>query len=291
MKLAFLSVGLVACTLFGLGYLGSLHPMLDAIAIGRRLAFAIMAVCLAGLILLSGQRALAAAFAAIISLAGGAWFMSGQDKPGPLRIYSKNLLYTAPIDEALIKDIKAAAPDIVVLQEISRHNRNVLEMLRSDFPHQTICPLQGWNGMAVLSRWPQSQNPPRCSAIRSLMSVRINRPDAPFWVVNAHLQQPWPDYQWADLTEALWVIEGLDAPAVVAGDFNTVPWAAAPAKVGRMTRTTPVNPQPKTYTLWGVNLPLDQIWAQGGTVQRRPKFQSDHAGLFGEVWLDTPTPR
>lgn len=279
-------LGLLAGVLLGLGYLGHIHPILDAIAIGRRLAIGFLVVCGVGWLLLSGRRWAAAGCVLLVVVSCGAWFASAPSAPGPLRIYSKNLLYTTPVEPALVADIRDAAPDILVLQEISQQTRDVLETLRADFPHQAVCPMQGWNGMAVLSRWPLP-DAPRCSDIRSFMSVKVARPNAPFWVVNAHLQQPWPDYQWDHLNQALWAIEGLDGPAVVAGDFNTVPWAAAPALVGKITQTQPVGPQPKTYNLWGVNLPLDQIWAQSGRVERRPFFGSYHAGILGQVWLET----
>lgn len=275
----------IATLLLCLGYFGHVHPVLDAIAIGRRVAIGVLVLCGVSFLFISGGRKWAVGFTASAAAAILLWHSVQPDNPGPLRIYSKNLFYEVAASDALIADIRAMQPDIVVLQELSENNLSILTSFAADYPHQALCPLQGWNGMAVLSRWPLSDEPPRCSDIRSLMAVRIERADAPFWVVNAHLQQPWPDFQWDHLNQALWVITDLDAPSVVAGDFNTVPWAAASATIGTITQTQPLGLQPKTYDLWGVRLPLDQIWAADGTVVRRPKFNSDHAGILGYVWL------
>ena len=108
--------------------------------------------------------------------------------------------------------------------------------------------------------------------------------------MNVHLQQPWPDAQWRHLGLSLTLIDDLTGPVIAAGDFNTVPWSAAAQKIGEFTNTQPIAPAIPTFWvqgLWG--LPLDQIWAAGGAVQRRPKFGSDHFGLVADVWLAPPT--
>ncbi|WP_341365548.1 endonuclease/exonuclease/phosphatase family protein [Yoonia sp. BS5-3] len=287
MKQLFGFLALFAGVALCLGYLGHLHPMLDAVAIGRFVALYALLFCVGTAALFARRFAIAGlAFAALIPAAVMLHWPQGE--AGPVRIYTKNLLHSNTAINALVADIVDANPDVVFLQEVSGVNGPVMAALAPSLPYQALCPWQGWNGAAVLSRWPLTDPAPRCSPQRSLMAVRLERPGAPFWAVSVHLQQPWPDVQWDHLDAALPVIEGLDAGAIVAGDFNTVPWAAAPQLIGQMTGTAPVPPRRTTFYLHGVGLPLDQVWAQGGHAELRPQLGSDHYGLLADVWPSRP---
>ena len=172
----------------------------------------------------------------------------------------------------------------MVLQEVSASNQAVLTELETTLAFQALCQWQGWNGIAILSRWPLSQAGPSCSPERSLMAIEVERPNAPFWAVGVHLQQPWPDVQWLHLEMALPLLESIDHGAIVAGDFNTMPWTAAALKIGETTGTRNVSAGRSTFSLWGIGLPLDQVWALGGRAQVRPAFGSDHLGVLADVW-------
>ncbi|MEJ6401890.1 endonuclease/exonuclease/phosphatase family protein [Yoonia sp. 2307UL14-13] len=210
--------------------------------------------------------------------------VTGDGKAGPIRVYSKNLWHGNAKVAALAADITDATPDIVFLQEVSETNGDLLSVLRSQLSYQARCPWQGWNGMAILSRWPLSRDTTRCSPERSLMAVRVMKADGPFWAVGVHLQQPWPDVQWEHLESAFPTLSGIEDGAVVAGDFNTVPWSAAARKIGQLTNTKVVPPELTTFNLWGVGLPLDQVWTLGGKARLRPLLGSDHHGVVAEVW-------
>ncbi len=283
MKRLCLSLAVLAGFALLLGFFGSFHPMLDSIAIGRRVAIYGLLIFLF-LAAVAGRSPVFAMIFLCALVLNGVIAQLPDGEEGSLRIYTKNLLHSNANIADVVADIQQANPDVVFLQEVSDTNKAIMTTLQDNLPYQAICPWQGWNGAAVLSRWPLAQSQPRCSPQRSLIAVKLARPAGDFWAVGVHLQQPWPDVQWAHLEAALPVIDGLDAGAVVAGDFNTVPWTAAARLIGDMTGTRPVQPQRPTFFLQGVGLPLDQVWALGGRAQIRPQFGSDHHGVVADVW-------
>ena len=275
--------GLAAVLLF-LGYLGHLHPLFDAIAIGRWVALYALLAFLFFRATLS-RRFLTAALplaAIVLTFAVHRLGLAGED--GPVRVYTKNLLYLNTDMAPIVTDIRKANPDIVVLQEVSARNNRILTDLKSSHPYLSECPWQGWNGMAILSRWPLADAEKRCSRNRALMAVKVVGPDGAFWMIGAHLQHPWPDIQWPLLEESLPVLDDLDANAIVAGDFNTLYWTAAAQKVGNLTGTRPIRTKRPTFILWNVGLHLDQVWASYGRAHVRPRFGSDHRGIVADVW-------
>ncbi len=277
-----LLAGLAALLLI-FGLLGHLHPMFDAIAIGRWVAI----YALLGLLFLRAvidrRFGLAVlpfiAFVIVMALP----HLGPDEKRGPVRVYTKNLLYFNTDMAPIVADIRVSDPDVVVLQEVSTKNKDVLTDLGVHYPHLAICPWQGWNGMAILSRWPLEEGSRRCSPDRALMAVKVKGATGNFWMVGAHLQHPWPDIQWPLLQASLHVLRNLDGPAVVAGDFNTVYWTAAARKVGHLTRTRAIRTKRPTFFLWNVGLHLDQVWASGGRAHVRPRFGSDHRGIVADV--------
>ena len=230
------------------------------------------------------QFLLGASLCGIAILTAAVFQSSGAGEPGSVRVYTKNLWYANREANLVVADLLKMKPDIVFLQEVSSNNTSIMQEMESELPFQALCPWQGWNGMAILSRWPLSDTEPLCSPKRSLMTVRIESPDGPFWAVGVHLQQPWPDVQWQHLEQALPILQNLDGSAIVAGDFNTVPWSAAARTIGSLTGTSPVRPQSATFRIWGIPLPLDQVWARDGRAQTRPKLGSDHLGVLADVW-------
>jgi len=283
MRLFTTSLALVAGLALVLGLFGAYHPFFDGIAIGRRVAIYAVLILTGLSLLMHGRRGLGIVcfFAAIGVFAS--FHLSNAEK-GSVRIYTKNLWYANAEVTAVAADIRLTKPDVIFLQEVSDTNRSLLSSLKDVYPHQALCPWQGWNGGAVLSRWPLATAAPRCSPERTLIAVNVARPEGAFWAVGVHLQQPWPDVQWAHLEQGMSVISNLDGGAIVAGDFNTVPWAAAAGKIGQFTHTRPVQPQQITFHLWGVGLPLDQVWADGGRAELRPLLGSDHHGVVADVW-------
>lgn len=269
------------------GYLGRLHPAGDSFAVFRALG-GIALVLLAGLGVLAGTPWLAVPALAVAVLTGGplaqAYLVPGA--PGAMTIYQKNMLYRNEDLAGLEADIRAVAPEVLTLQEVSDRNRALLGSLADVLPHQVFCAYENVGGVAIATRLAPVPGTELCA--HGLAAVQVEGPEGRVWLVSVHLHWPWPFDQAAHLGRLLPVIEGLAGPVVIAGDFNMVRWTAALALVRAAGRVAAVGPVIGSYA--GITphlqLPIDQVMAPGGgSLEARPLLGSDHRGLLARVRL------
>lgn len=270
--------------LLGLG--GALHPIGDSFAVLRPQVLGIFAG-LSGA--LWGLRAKVWAGLGAVTLAFlaptmviGFW---QTEEPGPLTLYQKNLLMTNPVLAEVEADIRAMAPDIVTLQEVSSVNRSLMAALEDVLPQQQYCPYGKNGGMGVATHF-RTIAPGFCAL--GMAALQVEGPEGPLWIVSVHLAWPWPFRQAWHLKKILPQIEGLEGPMIVAGDFNMVRWSDALQRVrtagrvqaaGRILGSFPV--LPGIYAL-----PIDQVMSPGGgQTELRPLLGSDHLGIFARLNL------
>jgi endonuclease/exonuclease/phosphatase (EEP) superfamily protein YafD len=210
----------------------------------------------------------------------------GKYAPGTLRIYSKNLLVDNQQVDALAQDILAAKPALVMLQEVSPRNESILELLREDFPHQHRCNFaEKWLSIALLSRHAFAGEP-RCTKDRALAAAPVDLEGQPFWAVSVHAPWPWPKPTASHEEEALRLLQQLDAPIVMAGDLNTLPWTHRVTAMQAASSTTRAGPPRASLSLGPLPLAIDMAFAPGGgSLMLRPKLGSDHAGLVADLSL------
>lgn len=288
-------------------FAGRLHAAGDTLAVIRPLLVLVVGV-LAGIALVFGPR-LPGAGGLILAVAGGVGMVPhgpASELPDGARHYSayqKNLLWNLPDKARVARDIGETEPDFVMLQELHQLNRPILDMLRRDYPHQQFCPFATVGGTAVLSRWPPTEEKPVCDDGYGLAAMQVATPDGPTWIVSLHLHWPFPYGQRAQLDTLLPVLERLDGPIIVGGDFNMVPWAFSVAAVKRATRTTDAGYAGGTfafsYRREGRNLletlppiPIDHILVpqngMRGSLTRRDRLGSDHHGLVATFTIASP---
>jgi len=278
-----LLAGLAALAVLG-GYLGAVHPLGDSLAVFRLQGAGALAL-LSALALLAGA-ARAGRLGMLLALVAGVpvlWSYGSGDNTavtGGLRIYQKNVFYRNDDLAGLEQDIRAAAPDAVMLQEMSKPNLALLEALEPDLPHQLRC------GTAIATRLPPVAGTELCAA--GLAAMQVEGPTGRLWLVSVHLRWPWPHGQAAQVRHLLPVLEGLQGPVVMAGDFNMVRWSATFAAMARAARVQPVGAVHGSYTGFApwLMLPIDHVLAPGGgRVELREGLGSDHLGLLAEVGL------
>jgi endonuclease/exonuclease/phosphatase (EEP) superfamily protein YafD len=278
---------------------GPLHPAGDTLAVIR---LPLATLCALAVIWTGWSRALRWGVAGLCLLILGqavaqkAWTPA----PGGLVIYQKNLWYGNRQGQALAADILARAPDVVTLQEISARNADVLAALAAAYPYRQVCRFSGWNGMAVLSRHPVVAGQGFCSGDRGLAGLQVVLPQGPVWVLSVHLHWPWPHGQRPQAQRLAGLIERLEGPVVLSGDFNMVPWGSDVRRLVRASGTMTAGPLQPTYWLdagqrsgpgsglWRLRLPLplDQVHAPGGgAVDILPLLGADHAGVLARVKL------
>jgi endonuclease/exonuclease/phosphatase (EEP) superfamily protein YafD len=276
-------IAVLASFLVGFGFLGQIHRSADAIAMLRPiLAVAVfLGMCTAR------TQWLKLFFGVVVlgSVATIAPLFLQQEAGGDIRVYSKNLGYWNANIAEVAADIEATGVDIVVLQEVSQRNALIMELLKTNFPHQHLCKFSGKIGIALLSQHPFGAEP-ECSNHRAIAAVPILFKEQRFWIVSAHIPWPWPHDSLANETATNKILANLTGPIVVAGDFNIMPWSGRVTRIASMTKTRLAGPVRPTFWVKHLPLPLDFMLAPGGgTVEVRPLLGSDHAGIVGDLKL------
>ncbi|QDL92767.1 hypothetical protein FDP22_13805 [Paroceanicella profunda] len=274
----------------GLGFLGAYHPAFDSLSVFR------MQGGVAGLLLLAGAMMLRArwpgilgALAFLVSLAGvlpyalnDAGADAGASGSGRLKLLSFNLNLANRDPAAVERWIAAESPDVIALQEVSSENDRVLANLRGRYPTQMVCRFTGYISTAVLTRLPMQEGSLGCAEQEGLAWARVEGPDGPVTIASLHLRWPWPYTQSAQLDALEPLLEGLQRPVLISGDFNALPWSEAVARVARASGTRRVGGL--GFTLFKpkflLPLPIDHVLAHPdlavGGVSVGPDLGSDH---------------
>ncbi len=298
MRAAMLTVFWASLLLTLASFGGELHGLGDSLAVFRHW-WAVL-VSLSSLLLLRGRLRLAglgllAGFLAGAPVLAG-WFGGGGASGGEERyaFYQKNLLYNGTDRRGIIADIRATAPDFVSMQEISDANLEIYEALAEAYPTRLICSSRGAGRLAILSRYPLSgEDPARCLKPGGVAAVRVATPDGPVWALALHLKWPFPRAQAEQVATMLPALRDLDAPVVLGGDFNMVPWSATMRRIEAATGSRRAGAlfftfRHPRFPLW---LPIDHLLVPGGRgrLEIRPFLGSDHRGLLLRFGLDGPS--
>lgn len=279
-----IGLGLSVLALVG-GYLGFLHPLGDSLSVGR--GFAAVAVLLLAVFASFAGLRMAAFVSMLLALLTGAQVLMAYTWPGvPGRytVYQKNMLYRNAELATLEADIRDASAQIVTLQEVSVANAPMLDSLQDLYPTRHLCPGGTVGGPAILTKLEPVAGTAFCGP--NLAALQVVAGEQRFWLVSVHLHWPWP-YRQADQVEQLLpILDRLEGPVVMAGDFNMVRWANSVTRMAQIVGTRPVGQTFGTFT--GLShlfpLPIDHVFStRGGKVAPRPAAGSDHLGLLALV--------
>jgi len=274
---------LVGFVLIG-SFLGSWHPLGDSLAVIR------IPVAVLGLPLLLRPKAwrklLWVPCLSVFVLGVHALDRAADTgDTGPYKIYQKNILASNRQTATLAQDILESGADFVTLQEVSSIHKDLLSQLAATYPHQHVCAFSGWSGIAVLSRFPFTPNSQNCSKWRGFAAAQVVTLDGPVWVVGLHLFWPYPKEQAQQVDRIAPMLADLKGPIILGGDFNMQPGTRVQGVIKNATRTNALRPAFTTFHVGQPRVPvsIDQVLAQCGTVERRPKLGSDHHGLLARV--------
>ena len=265
------------------GYLGALHPIGDSFAVFRE-EVAVATVLLA---MLSGPwrpaRWAPAAIGALV-LAHLALPHLEEAAPGPISVYQKNMLFVNADWEALAEDIRAAEPDVALIQEMTGPNYRVVERVSDILPNEIACRARDGRvgGTIIVTRYEVVPGSERCE--RGVVSGRLETPEGPVTFAVVHLRWPWPYGQTEHVERILPGLADLERPVVLTGDLNSAPWSHAAARLAAAVGAQPLRPAVESYPLLPlVTLPIDHVFAASGTLERRPLAGSDHYGVLARV--------
>jgi len=272
------------------GALGAWHHAGNTFAVLRWQAAVGVAVLTCALIGLGARRAAWMLLPAALALAeaGWAWFQPQPRPEAPWIVYQKNLSFRLRDPAPLIADIRAAAPDVLTLQEVTPRNGAVLRGVADLLPTQHWCPSPGVSGPAIATHWPAVPGTGICHDHQGFAALKVMSPDGPLWLVSLHLSWPWPYVHWKHMPLILNALASLDAPIVIGGDFNMVPWAHRNKKVAEVSGTERIGRALNTFPRFGplFPLPIDHVYGPGdatGRADLRPLLGSDHRGVLAQI--------
>ncbi|MGJ8584845.1 MAG: endonuclease/exonuclease/phosphatase family protein [Marinosulfonomonas sp.] len=279
----FATIGLIV-----LSFAGAWHGIGDSLAVFR-FWLALLLVATAVLLLIGRRGAFAAIIAVCVAATVPLASVHLTPAPaGPLKyaLYQKNLLYSNKEMTALNADILSSNPDFVTLEEVFHKLKPAYRALAEHFPSSVICDFTGTGQVAVLSRWPMVEGSETCIPGSGVAALQVRTPDGPVWAVAIHLHWPYPMEQREQVEQILPILETLQGPKVVAGDFNMVPWSHSMRAISRAAQAKRLGPTLRTliHPTQLLRLPIDHVLVTGGQgrVQTRPLLGSDHLGVYAQ---------
>ncbi|MAU01007.1 MAG: hypothetical protein CL608_28005 [Anaerolineaceae bacterium] len=153
-------------------------------------------------------------------------------QPPDLRLMVYNIYFRNNDLDAIMDEVESHDPDVIFLMEYSFAIQAEIEAEFADYPYRLIEPSRMTSGVALFSRVPLT-----ASEVYRFEGTHIPVIEVTFDVsgeavtlVGGH---PWPPIdRWANLHalqvgDVQRVAEQVEAPLIVAGDFNAAPWSYA----------------------------------------------------------------
>jgi len=289
---AFLSVFVIVIVVLALlagSYAGRWFPFGDSLAVVRPMLSAGL-FALAMLLIIWRGIGFAAFFSVVALISGGqvavGFYGDQPDVNGDYTLYQKNLLLRAWPRYSLADDILASGADFVTLQEVSDHNKRFMIKMFTGYEHKAFCPDVKNGEVAILSRFAFVDGSVTCADDIGLIAAKVALADKrQVWIVSLHLRWPFPYDQFQQVTRFESFLADLDAPVILGGDFNMVPWGASVARIADAAGVKRVGPYRDTFPRLGFisPLPIDQVMLPPSArahVETRPPMGSDHRGVL-----------
>lgn len=248
-------------------------------------------------ITLRGEWRSVAVIYAFVGLAASANVMvpefvsAGQSRPvapasGTVTVMTHNLFGMNYEMEQVTAAIKAEDPDIIVLQEYFGEQASDLHpRLLAAYPFYARCRGGKRVNLGLYSRLPFEQIEDGACPNNAYVTNRTGHilarfktaEDKSFSVLTTHMDWPIPvARQREQLAGLSAVLQGIDGPLIVAGDFNSTPWSYSlrdfVAENGLVRETVNLVTYPLRWFYFGAwrdtipFLPLDHVMTRGGIV-------------------------
>jgi endonuclease/exonuclease/phosphatase (EEP) superfamily protein YafD len=222
--------------------------------------------------------------------------------PGPtIKLLSANVLFENHSSTRLLEIVREESPDVVLLLEYTPEWAQMVDELRTAYPHRVEVPARRAYGIALFSRYELDGATAFALAEKPAIEARVRTPNGPLAVIGVHLlspTSPWRSYtrnrQLDDLAARVANVSG---PLAVVGDFNITPYS--PFFQDWLTRTnlTDTRRGRTVSPSWPAELPLVAIPIDHCAVshevtiiahRRLPAFGSDHYPILAELALAPP---
>ncbi len=215
-----------------------------------------------------------------------------------ITVVQLNLYYWNKSKGKVVELFRKQKADIVILQEVSRHTKQIIQDVEKDYPHRIICPYSNEGAVAVLSRFPKVEGDATGCAVRmGLAWIRVLAHGRPVSVASIHLDWPYPFDQNQQIEAMSKHLKSIPQPVVIAGDFNAAPWSSAVNRVATATNTSVIGGVRFTLKkrifkgLVSIDLPIDHILkSQEFTTQKikvGDEVGSDHLPVISRLVFNT----
>jgi len=292
-----------------LGWFQSFHPAFDSFSHFRQIAGAGLLIVTIFLLLVAPWGwAAVAVVAVIVSVVMSHPYLPGvgpstsppEEHAETLRIMQFNLRFNNAEIDKIAAAILSEEADLVLMQELTPLNFDLLDRLKKWFPYQLECNSKSHGSVALVSRHPFAKLEPQgCLRKLGFIHARLVIDGRSLTVAGFHSKWPWPDRQFFQIEALEETIGQLEAPLVLAGDFNAAPWSAVVNRVANLSHTRIVSGAILSWKpMWKGRrdvlppiLPLDQIMASDEFIPvARKRVQdggSDHLPILTEfVWKE-----
>lgn len=288
-----------------LGELGGSWLLLDTLSHFRRQWVWLLLAC--GLGLVGGRRFGQAGLALLVAVGLSVTVYPLRPLPEPdpalgstYRVLHFNMLARNERLDEMIAYILEADADFVFLTETYHHWRE-LQPLYDAYPGVVLHHRFALAGQVFLSRYPITRKEPipTVDGGRPAVHVEIATSDGPLVFVGTHAMTPIRTnmFRWRnDHLYALGLRLGeVQAPLVVAGDFNCTPWATVFGDFTALAGVERARPQFSALPTWPtyvplVRLPIDHLLGSDAirftSLHRMPYLGSDHFGIIAEFQID-----
>ncbi len=283
------------------GQLGRFSPLLDvfshltshmvliaitaiaALWVGRHhvviLGFGAAAI-LAGHSALSLTPDLSSAKAAVSSSVQRAYADAGTSRrntPGKLKVVSLNSWHSNRSPDKIVSYLRGVQADVVILIEFGPSKLALLAKLAADYPYQVHCAKRWYCSLALLSRHPisraKARSPtktgPAVVTARIALPARNGQPGRRITVVGTHIFRPStsPRLHVSHLQQLAVLVNNINGPYILAGDFNATPWSQSYRNFVGNTELVTGGMMRPSWPAWPVSLPqfeIDHIFASKG---------------------------
>ena len=200
--------------------------------------------------------------------------------------------------------------DIITLQEVTKEHQEALEELETEnfavefstsypyigqkkgpYPYQAYCNFRAIGAVAILSKHP-FETKPVCTD--GLIWAKVLIKEKPINVLSTHLYWPYPHHQNEQVQQLLPLLEGIDSPLMISGDFNAVPWSHTMQEIAHASNTKVVlglrwsiKLNKQLPLLPFMKLPLDHLLISNEFEVKQIKVEkslgSDHLPIVSEL--------
>jgi len=280
--------------------------------------YVLMSIPLCAALVALGRRRFAAVLA--LSIAPNAWPLLPYLSPsgpaaaaiaasGPTRepgaaqstieLFAVNVEWRNRSSERLLEMIRDESPDVVLVVEYTDEWGTRLEPIFADYPYRVLLPDDRAFGIALLSRLPlRDVNPFRLESTAAI-DAKLVAQGSELRLIGLHLRPPTDPRSAAERARQLdalaELVNGIDGPLAVAGDFNLTPYSpyftelrAATGLKDSRAGFGPGFTWPSFLPLLGI--PIDHCLVSPGVsvvaFRRLPAFGSDHYPIVVELSME-----